>query len=181
VQTDSTIRHVDDVSQFRDQILTVYSAVFSQPPYNETAEQITDYAGLFDKVSTRAGFRCVVALAGHRLTGFAYGYRGEPGHSWYDMVGEHLGPEQSERWLSDAFEFVEFAVDPVAQGAGIGSRLHDALLAGLSYRTAVASTPAQDNPALDFYLKRGWKILRADFVFRSSDQPSAIIGLDLQP
>ncbi len=131
--------------------------------------------------SRRGGFRLFVARdeAG-QLVGFSYGYQGRPGQWWHDFVSRLLSPEGQAEWLGNCFQFVELAVLPAYQGQDIGGRLHDALLAGVPYRTAVLSTYAGENRAMRLYQKRGWKRLANDLTLPGSTVPMVVLGLALE-
>jgi ribosomal protein S18 acetylase RimI-like enzyme len=84
----------------------------------------------------REGFRFV---AEHdedgRLAGLAYGYRGEAGQWWHDLVAEAMDEQARAHWLAPGhFELVELAVRPDLHRRGIGGRLHDALLEVSTHR-----------------------------------------------
>ena len=117
----------------------------------------------------REGFRFVaVRDADGRMAGFAYGYRGAPGQWWHDVVAEGLGPEGTARWLTPGhFLFAELYVRADLRRRGIGSRLHDGLLAGLDSRTAVLSTEQDNEPAVALYVGRGWQVILDRFRFGS--------------
>jgi GNAT superfamily N-acetyltransferase len=164
-----------------DQILEVYRAAFSMPPYRESDRNVAWFAGSFRQHTRRTGFRCVAAkeAPGSPVIGFAYGFASLPGHWWREVVADALGREQAERWLGDAFAFAELAVTPAFQGRGYGGRLHDALLEGLPQRTAVLSTIMAETTALRLYRKRGWLTLLSGFFFPGVDDPYLIMGREL--
>ncbi len=162
------------------QLQRVYVSAFSLPPYREGETDVVRFRESLARHSQRGGFRCVVAQDSERgVVGFGYGFRSAPGQWWRDTVEEALGEENARVWLSDAFEFVELAVAPLAQGRGIGGRIHDELLGGISYRTAVLSTYHEDTPARKLYLNRGWITLLWDFDFPGAPRPVSVMGLDL--
>jgi ribosomal protein S18 acetylase RimI-like enzyme len=90
-----------------------------------------------------------------------------------------MDPAAAQRWLTDTFELVELAVAPHAQGRGIGSRLHDTLLADLPHQAAVLSTIQSETVALKLYRKRGWTVLLENFFFPGTSKPYIIMGLTL--
>ena len=99
------------------------------------------------------------------LAGIAYGYLGAPGQWWHDRVAEEMTDEQRRRWLRPGhFELVELAVRPDLRGQGIGTRLHDAVLAGLS-APAVLSTQVDNHAALCLYTNRGWETVVPEIDF----------------
>jgi ribosomal protein S18 acetylase RimI-like enzyme len=165
------------VPALQEQFRGVYAAAFARPPYNRRAGVADSFAQSLLGHARRAGFRCAIARDGlGRLAGFAYGYTSLPGQWWHDLVAGALGPRRARQWLAGAFELVEFAVDPPAQGRGLGSRLHDSLLAGLPHPAAVLSTMQADTTALQLYRRRGWVTLAEDFVFPGGSSVYMIMG-----
>lgn len=169
-----------ELTEVRGQILAVYQATFAEPPYFEKEEDVARFAESLTRHAQRAGFRCCIAedSATGQLLGFAYGYTSQTGQWWHDTVARALSQETIAAWLNGAFEFVELAVIPQMQGQGIGSRLHDALLADLPHRTAVLSTYQAEIPALHLYRRKGWLTLLQDYFFPGDDRRMVIMGLD---
>jgi GNAT superfamily N-acetyltransferase len=170
-----------DVTAIADQIVAVYRAAFSPPPYRETEDDVARYAARLARHTTQDGFRCAVAAEGDRLVGFAYGYVARPGQWWHDTVRAALDPATAARRLDGAFELVELAVIPPRQGQGIGGRLHDLVLAHAPAPNAVTTTAQHENPAVRFYRRRGWLPLLKDFAFPGARMTYLVLGLDLRP
>ncbi|HMA35750.1 MAG TPA: GNAT family N-acetyltransferase [Chloroflexia bacterium] len=168
-----------DLPGAEDGILDVYRTAFASPPYDRQEIDVVQFAGGFEWHAQRPGFRCFVAREGDTILGFTYGYSGAPGSWWYDRVARALGPGLARPWMTSAFEFVELAVAPAAQGRGIGGRLHDALLAGLPQRTALLSTAQEETTAQRLYRRRGWIALHEHFTFPGGRLPMMIMGLEL--
>ncbi|GIW13141.1 MAG: hypothetical protein KatS3mg062_0580 [Tepidiforma sp.] len=82
--------------------------------------------------------------------------------------------KRSAEWLSDAYEVVEIAVAPAAQGQGIGTALLAALLEGRPERTAVLSTRT-DSRAHQLYHRLGFEYL-AEMTFTAGGWPFYIMG-----
>jgi len=125
----------------------------------------------------RDGFRAVVERTEDgRLAGFAYGYRGEAGQWWHDLVAAALGEEGTTHWLSPGhFEFVELHVRTDLWGQGIGGRLHDALLES-EPGPAVLSTQRDNDRALGLYRSRGWKVIVQHIDFGAGYPPFCVLG-----
>ncbi len=170
-----------EVEARREQVLRVYREAFALPPYNETGADVSSFAEALSRHTRRQGFRLVAAVEGQDgpLLGFAYGYTSAPGQWWHDLVARAMDPALAAEWLGDAFEFVELAVAPQAQGRGLGGRLHDALLAGLPHQRAVLSTMQAETVALRLYRRRGWVVLLEGFRFPNVARPYLVLGLDL--
>ena len=164
----------------REDFKRVYAAAFAPPPYNRTARDAAWFEGQLIKHKGYAGFRGFVAQDEGRVLGYAYGYASTRGHWWHDAVAEALGGGPEAVWLENAFEVVELAVEPAAQGRGLGGGLHDALLRGLPYRRALLSTIDTETAALALYEKRGWETLLRDFRFPGSTVPTRVMGLELE-
>lgn len=113
---------------------------------------------LFLPHAERDDYRLVLAEDGGDLIGFAWGYRGRRGQFWSDLVAEHL-PEVADAWVGDHFEFVELGVSRDACGAGVGSRLHDALLEGVEGRCLLSTDADDSDPAARLYRRAGWQSL----------------------
>jgi GNAT superfamily N-acetyltransferase len=165
-------------TEAREEILVVYRDVFMLPPYNETEQDVVAYESRLLREFAEPGFRSVVARDGERMIGFAYGYMNVPGQRWRDRVSELLGPNASERWLSDSFGVVELGVVLEGRGQGIGGRLHDLLLRDVPARVALLDTLVGSD-AMRLYRKRGWITLVEDTQFSPEGQHYAVLGLDL--
>jgi ribosomal protein S18 acetylase RimI-like enzyme len=171
----------EQIDQFRADLLAVYRAVFTLPPYNEAESDIAAFAESFSRHVQQPGFRCYVAqdASTEQICGFTYGFTISAEARWHDFFYDLLQPTGRADWLSDCLILVELAVMPERQGQGIGGRLHDALLADTPHPRAVLSTAQHENAALHLYRQRGWQILAQDWSFDQRDQPFYLLGLDL--
>jgi ribosomal protein S18 acetylase RimI-like enzyme len=169
------------VEAVKSQLLNIYRTAFASPPYSRTEIDVDSFSRTLERHLERRGFRCVIAQEGSsgRVVGFSYGYTSAPGQWWHDLVEWEMAPEAARRWLSNTFELAELAVLPRAQGQGLGSRLHDTLLAGLPNQAAVLSTIQSETLALKLYRKRGWITLLENFYFPGTPKPYIIMGLNL--
>ena len=170
----------EQIDQFRPDLLAVYRAVFTLPPYNEEERDIAAFGESFRQHIHYPGFHCYIAQDSttQRVCGFAYGFT-SAANRWHAFFYDLLQPKGRADWLADCFILVELAVMPERHGQGIGGRLHDALLADTPHRTAVLSTAQHDNAALHLYRRRGWQILAQDWFYDQREQPFYLLGLDL--
>jgi GNAT superfamily N-acetyltransferase len=162
-----------EVDGLVDDLADVDRETFSAPGYDADP---SDTARFRDeqllKHAPRAGFRLAIARADGELVGFAYGYTGEVGQWWTDRM-LRLAPPDVHPWLGGHFELVEIAVRPRWQGKGVGSAVHDTLLAGLPHGRAMLTTWQDENrPARRLYHRKGWQPL-ADV------EDSTLMGLRL--
>lgn len=171
----------EQIDQIRADVLAVYRAVFTLPPYNEAEPDIAAFAESFRRHVAYPGFRCYIAqdAATDQICGFAYGFTSQAEARWHDFFRDLLRSRDREDWLVDCFILVELAVMPNRQGQGIGGKLHDTLLAEAPHPRAVLSTAQQENPALHLYRRRGWQTLAQDWFFDQGEQPFYLLGLDL--
>ncbi|MFW6184984.1 MAG: GNAT family N-acetyltransferase [Chloroflexota bacterium] len=165
----------------REELVFVYRAAFLPPPYEKSERAVRQFAGALERHAQQEGFQGFVARAGAAGTvvGLGYGYISRQGQWWHDQVARALGPERASYWLDDAFELVELAVSPRHQGAGVGGRLHDALLREAAQRTAVLSTLDADTTGFHLYCRRGWQVLLRDFQFPGVRRRYRIMGREL--
>lgn len=99
-------------------------------------------------------YRLVSAHIDDELVGFAWGYTGQRGQFWTDLVSTL---DAVRDWVGGHFEFVELAVRPEFRGRGVGGALHDALLDGIPHSRALLSTTDDPvDPAVRLYRSRGW-------------------------
>jgi ribosomal protein S18 acetylase RimI-like enzyme len=167
-----------DFLGLKHDIVAVYQAAFEGPPYYKSGDEILAFNASLSRHTAQPGFRAVIVVdaAAGVLAGFAYGYICAPGQWWHDSIAAALAPPERVRWFGDAFEVVELAVAPPSQGRGVGSCLHDALLAGLQQRSAVLSTMRGLTVARHLYDRRGWTVLLEDFTFPGTRRPYTILG-----
>ena len=163
--------------QVAAELAAVYRSAFGAPGYDEDAAEAERFATeQLLLYAQREGFKLVVARlpspAG--IVGFAYGYTGQRGQWWSDRVAETAPAEIVTAWIGGHFEVVEMAVSVEAQGQGLGSSLHDVLMADLPHQKALLTTYVDDRPASRLYRRKGWQVLVPDLGW-----DSALYGLSL--
>ena len=178
-----TIRTLDQnqAAARQEEIVAVYQAAFSEPPYNRSLAEAHLFRTSFSEHRYRAGFRLVGALQADSgtLVGFAYGYNCRPGQWWYERVRSAAGPDFGRVWLEGSFQVAEVAVQPRWQGHGAGTRLMEILMQDLPQPRAVLSTINLDTPASRLYRRLGWQVLLQPMIFPSVARPYKIMGIRL--
>jgi len=139
---------------FADRLWPCYQAVFGD--FGDLESWRRD---LFNRHAARAGYRLAVATDRDTVAGFAWGYTGERGQYWTDLVCDMLPREVTADWVGGHFEFVELAVLAGYRRRGIGSRLHDALLRDVRQKCLLSTADDPDDPAVRLYLSHGWQRL----------------------
>lgn len=161
-----------------DAFLAVYEAAMEPPP-----GQLAGRRTIMERHTEHSGFRAFAAEHGRHVVGFAYGFHGEPGQWWHDVVVSALdeagGPGHARCWLDDAFEVAELHVHPDAQGQGLGRGLITDLCAGTAARTVVLSTIDAPTPARNLYGSLGLKDLLPAFRFPGGGPRYAVMGAAL--
>jgi len=161
--------------RFPDQALWIFSGALGFP---RDSSRVRSFADTIRRHTGYGGFRAFGALnVRGRLVGFSYGYSSQPGLWWREQISEPLTPDERDFWLRDAFEFAELHVHPTAQGRGLGSRLHDALIAAHPHATALLSVMHRSAVARHLYASRGWETLVEDMRFSTEPQTAfSILG-----
>jgi ribosomal protein S18 acetylase RimI-like enzyme len=170
------------------ELVAVYAAAMNPPE-----RLIGGREAIMDRHAASPGFRCLTARADGMLAGFSYGFHGESGQWWHDMVagaiasrsGVGYSAPTGERskdngiglaWLDDSFEIAELHVLPAHQGMGIGRSLLLSLTSGRLERTAVLSTADAQTRARRLYRGVGFTDLLTGFRFSGSEPPYAVMG-----
>lgn len=167
--------------KIQEDIIHIYRQAFEGAPYFKSEGEVTSFRHSLGRHFKRPGFHLLIArdLNTSRTVGFTYGYSGQAGQWWHDIVVEAMDPRIAEIWMLDNFELVEIAVLPAYQGYGIGGALHDRLLIEQTHPKAVLSTLRCETTALQLYRKRGWITLLDRLRFPSSNRVYLILGIDL--
>lgn len=188
--TESELGPVEFRASIRE-LVAVYAAAMNAPP-----RLLGGREAIMDRHAANPGFRCLIATAGRTLAGFTYGFHGENGQWWHDMVAGALAVDPGSgysnqaahqvrsagrsgaalAWLDDSFEIAELHVLPRYQGAGIGRSLLLALTAERDERTVVLSTADAPTPARRLYRGLGFTDLLTGFRFSGSEPPYAVMG-----
>jgi ribosomal protein S18 acetylase RimI-like enzyme len=166
-------------------LVAVYAAAMSPPDRSLSGRE-----AIMDRHAASPGFRGLTAQVNGQLAGFTYGFHGESGQWWHDMVAaalatrsgtgvtaaEYAEVEAPGAWLDDSFEIAELHVLPSWQAQGIGRSLLLSLTSGRAERTAVLSTADAPTKARRLYRGVGFTDLLTDFRFSGSEPPYAVMG-----
>ncbi|HXT87631.1 MAG TPA: GNAT family N-acetyltransferase [Trebonia sp.] len=169
-------------------LVAVYAAAMNPPDRTLSGRE-----AIMDRHAASPGFAGLTALVDGRVAGFTYGFHGENGQWWHDMVAAALatrsgvgasavGFDNTEApcvWLEDSFEIAELHVLPSWQGQGIGRSLLLSLAADRPERTAVLSTADAPTKARRLYRGVGFTDLLTDFKFSGGEPPYAVMGATL--
>ncbi len=127
--------------------------------FGDFADVQTWRDSMFDLHAARDGYRLAVATADSVVAGFSWGYVGQRGQYWTDLVCAALPASVTDEWVGGHFEVVELAVLPGYRRLGLGRRLHDTLLAGIRRRCLLSTSDDSGDPAVQLYVSCGWRKL----------------------
>ncbi|NIS79690.1 MAG: GNAT family N-acetyltransferase [Anaerolineales bacterium] len=162
-------------------LLEVYRAAFRVPLYSKSSAEVNEFLRYLPIHAAQSGFRLVVAIEveTEKTIGFSYGRTVTARLPWHELVKTPLRSAGFGEWLKDAYQIVEMAVIPAAQGQGVGSRLHDRLLESLSHFRAVLTTMSTDSAAYRLYLNKGWRVLLDELFISGFARSYRVMGLEL--
>lgn len=115
-----------------DVILPVYEEVYAEPPYFEGPQEVAEFLDHFDQQTSRPGFRLITAETGGTVIGFAFGSLLPPDTHWWTGLQKPLPPAFTSETGHRTFVINELAVRAPFRKCGVGTRLHTALLHGLT-------------------------------------------------
>ena len=164
-----------------DACLAVYAAAMNTPSF-----QLPGRRAIMDRHLGYPRFRGVAATSSDEsdsIVAFAYGFHGETGQWWHDLVASAVaataGNALASAWLADSFEIGEVHVHPDYQNHGVGRRMLHMLTAGRGERTAVLSTRDAVSPARHLYRALGFTDLLTRFCFPGGPERYAVMGAPL--
>lgn len=184
---DTRLRPLDGPGLVRelDAILAVYAAAMKTP-----APQLPGRRMMMERHARYPEFRGLVAVTDcdtdggdETIIGIGYGFPGQAGQWWHDMVASALtaaaGRRTAQSWMDDSFEIGELHVHPDHQGKGVGRGILVSLASGRPERTAVLSTLDAESRARRLYRAIGFTDLLTGFRFPGSNEPYAVMGVPL--
>lgn len=152
---------VADVPMVQADLVRIYRAVFSLPPYSETEDDFAAFSERLPAGAAASGFRCFIARRAGQVVGFTYGLNWDPESLWQQCVTGAAGWRDLP--LHETYFVVELAVVPAMQRQGVGRALLDRLVTAVPHPRAVLTTPAVESPATQLFVSSGWQVLCSDF------------------
>jgi GNAT superfamily N-acetyltransferase len=152
----------------------LYCKAFEKTIFTEMIERIKRHIEYAD-------FKGIVAINDeNEVVGFTYGYRSLEEQYYNQLMREALNLEQADEWLQDCFEFVELAVHPQYRNEGLGMKLHNELLEGISNRTSILTTQINNEKARSLYERLDWVDVLEPFHPSKNDVSYVIMGKALK-
>jgi GNAT superfamily N-acetyltransferase len=148
-------------------------------------DELPSRRAIMERHAANPGFRALAVYNGaqSRIVAFTYGFHGQPGQWWHDVVlsgiAARAGAAAANAWLDDVLEIAEVHVHPDYQARGIGRRMMLALASGRGEQTALLSTRDGETPARHLYRSLGFTDLLTSFLFPGGGPPYAVMGARL--
>ncbi|MEV0185562.1 GNAT family N-acetyltransferase [Streptomyces sp. NPDC050625] len=145
-------------AQAEDAFRLVYAEAFAEPPYNETADDVTATFRRFRSQTRKPSFRAALARTeGGEPVGMAYGHLLSPTTRWWDQLTEPAPDEMRREDGHRTFGLMELAVHGPWRGQGIARRLHEALLVGVEAERVLLNVHTDSKAASAAYRAWGYR------------------------
>ncbi|WP_328721027.1 GNAT family N-acetyltransferase [Streptomyces sp. NBC_00247] len=136
----------------------IYAEAFTEPPYDETEDDVDAAFRRFPVLTRKPGFRAVLARAGSGVPiGMAYGHVLGPDAVWWDELTEPVPGDMRREDGHRTFGLLELAVRGPWRGRGVARRLHTALLDGLRVERVLLNVNPASGTASAVYRKWGYR------------------------
>ncbi|MFD7020047.1 GNAT family N-acetyltransferase [Streptomyces sp. NPDC059928] len=155
-----TVERIDGsaAAQVEDAFRLVYAEAFSEPPYNETADDVAVTFRRFRSQTRKGTFRAALARTeGGEPVGMAYGYPLGPNTGWWDQLTEPVPDDMRREDGRRTFGLMELAVRGPWRGRGIARRLHETLLDGVEAERVLLNVHPESRAASAAYRAWGYR------------------------
>lgn len=157
--------NADEAHDIAEELVDVYAEVYSVPPYDGDPFFSRDTAAKrLDGALEMDGFQVLTARQNDELTGYVYGVSLTPDKPWWTRISDELDVDlKLHAEAGDIFWLRELLVREPWRNAGLGRRLHDAIIEQRMTdfkETWTTLTCIVDNePAYSAYLRWGYEIV----------------------
>ena len=165
--------------------ISLLSLATDMPYVAEAVTVYTEYSGgdprynlhFFTIHMKRDDYIGLAAQVNGQIVGIGFGSRAQRGQWWCEKVAAQIGDKHPA--LVDAWVLTQLNVLEVWRSQGIGTLLHDALIAQQPCSKALLSTPVSNTGAQQFYARHGWTVLHEGFAFARGAEPYMILQLEV--
>ncbi|WP_168413165.1 GNAT family N-acetyltransferase [Bacillus salacetis] len=140
-------------SKYIIKMLNLYTILYGADPI-QMQEQFTRHFQY-------PNFEGYFAVSDKKLIGFIYGYSSCKGQYYHELLWRHLNEKQN--WMENCMELAELGVHPEYRRCGIAQELVKKLLEMRPESKALLTTRKDNEAAIHFYKKTGWKELSDGF------------------
>ncbi|MFI6049977.1 GNAT family N-acetyltransferase [Streptomyces violascens] len=155
-----TVERMDGSAAARaeDAFRLVYAETFAEPPYNESADDVTATFRRFRSQTRKSTFRAALARTEEgEAVGIAYGYLLGPKTGWWDQLTEPVPDEMRREDGHRTFGFMELAVRRPWHRQGVARRLHETLLDGVEAERVLLNVHPDSKAAQAAYRAWGYR------------------------
>jgi ribosomal protein S18 acetylase RimI-like enzyme len=139
-----------------DELQALHAEVFADPPYRQ-AEGAGRFARRFRVWRRQPGFALALAWHGGFLVGFAAGTPLRPSTSWWRELTTPASDDLTAEHPGRTFALTELLVRGSWRRQGIGSELHDLILADRPEERATLTVLPAATPAQAAFRAWGWQ------------------------
>jgi ribosomal protein S18 acetylase RimI-like enzyme len=144
-----------------DELRALHAEVYADLRFVQGGYPPSDRGYPLDKQFRQPGFVLAEARHGDYLVGYAAGMPLRPATSWWRELTTPLPDDVTAEHPGRTFALVELLVRAAWRRQGIGSELHDLVLANRPEERATLTVPPTAAPAQGAFAKWGWhKIAR---------------------
>lgn len=143
--------------KYHDEICSLYDATFSVDPFVWSEQDSTGHREMLVDIRRDPTFGIAIAKSGGKVIAFAYGHRLPVDHGWWDGFSSVLPPSITTEWEGRTFALIDFAVDKLWRGKGIGRRVLNFLLEERQEERAVLSVQPTAVETEQIYIHLGWR------------------------
>lgn len=140
-----------------DEFAAVAAEVYADPPYGWGEDDAARFADRFTVQVRQPGFVLAEARHGEYLVGYAAGLPLRPSTDWWRHLTTSVSAEITAERPGRTFALAELMVRAPWRRQGIGSALHDRILAGRREERATAAVLTAATAAQSAWYSWGWR------------------------
>jgi ribosomal protein S18 acetylase RimI-like enzyme len=139
-----------------DELRALHAEVYADPPYRRTADDAR-FTERFRVQTRQPGFVLAEARHGGYLIGYAAGLPLRPATSWWRDLTTPLPDDITTEHPGRTFALIDLLVRASWRRQGIGSELHDLVLANRPEERATLTVLPTATPAQSAFASWGWR------------------------
>ena len=142
-----------------DDLLALHTEVYAEPPYGLDDDDAARFTDRFRVQRRQPGFVLAEARHGGYLVGYAIGMPLRPSTSWWRDLTTALPDDVTAEHPGRTFALADLLVRASWRRQGIGSALHDLVLAGRPEERATLTVRPSATAAQHAFQAWGWRKL----------------------
>ncbi|NBE51930.1 GNAT family N-acetyltransferase [Streptomyces boluensis] len=163
----------------QDAFRLIYAEAFTEPPYEETEDDVAAAFHRFPTQTRRPAFRAALARTGDgEPVGMAYGFALAADTKWWDELTEPVPEAMRREDGHRTFGLMELAVRGPWRGQGVARRLHETLIDGVGAERVLLNVHPAAEAASAAYRAWGYRKVGEARPWGTGD-PHDVMLLDL--